>query len=273
MEAASRGDAMVQLLRQHLEEESHWTDDADESDWWALLHAIFILGLMPGEAAAEALLLGFRKVTFDENNDLSDWLSGYWPALCRHKTGFTTAPLKEIAEDRNLGWYARGEAVGCVLAAAADNGDDALEQAIDWLATMCGEAADDTEFRVTAGHSLLDFPRERHRSVMEDLVDLQQPGSLVANSYDRDEIQRAFDVGDNPEWQRFFNPWEFYDPDEVDRRQDRLFGEDQDRELPSYALPARVRTYKRTVPKVGRNDPCPCGSGKKYKKCCLDALH
>jgi preprotein translocase subunit SecA len=25
---------------------------------------------------------------------------------------------------------------------------------------------------------------------------------------------------------------------------------------------------KREAPKVGRNDPCPCGSGKKYKKCC-----
>jgi preprotein translocase subunit SecA len=24
---------------------------------------------------------------------------------------------------------------------------------------------------------------------------------------------------------------------------------------------------RRSVPKVGRNDPCPCGSGKKYKKC------
>ena len=24
----------------------------------------------------------------------------------------------------------------------------------------------------------------------------------------------------------------------------------------------------RDEPKVGRNDPCPCGSGKKYKKCC-----
>jgi preprotein translocase subunit SecA len=24
----------------------------------------------------------------------------------------------------------------------------------------------------------------------------------------------------------------------------------------------------RSVTKVGRNDPCPCGSGKKYKKCC-----
>jgi len=28
-----------------------------------------------------------------------------------------------------------------------------------------------------------------------------------------------------------------------------------------------VKTVKREEPKVGRNDPCPCGSGKKYKKC------
>jgi len=27
------------------------------------------------------------------------------------------------------------------------------------------------------------------------------------------------------------------------------------------------QTYRRTQPKVGRNDPCPCGSGKKYKQC------
>ena len=27
-------------------------------------------------------------------------------------------------------------------------------------------------------------------------------------------------------------------------------------------------TFHREFPKVGRNDPCPCGSGKKYKKCC-----
>jgi len=28
------------------------------------------------------------------------------------------------------------------------------------------------------------------------------------------------------------------------------------------------QTVRRDTPKVGRNDPCPCGSGKKYKKCC-----
>jgi uncharacterized protein YecA (UPF0149 family) len=29
----------------------------------------------------------------------------------------------------------------------------------------------------------------------------------------------------------------------------------------------RIEQVKREEPKVGRNDPCPCGSGKKYKKC------
>jgi SWIM/SEC-C metal-binding protein len=31
-----------------------------------------------------------------------------------------------------------------------------------------------------------------------------------------------------------------------------------------------AREPSRTAPKVGRNDPCPCGSGKKFKKCCVD---
>ncbi len=29
-----------------------------------------------------------------------------------------------------------------------------------------------------------------------------------------------------------------------------------------------LASFVRKPPKVGRNDPCPCGSGKKYKKCC-----
>ena len=32
----------------------------------------------------------------------------------------------------------------------------------------------------------------------------------------------------------------------------------------------KPQTYRRTEEKVGRNDPCPCGSGKKYKNCCMN---
>ena len=42
-------------------------------------------------------------------------------------------------------------------------------------------------------------------------------------------------------------------------------GEDWDE--PSW--PAPVGTIRKTLSHVGRNDACPCGSGKKYKKCCM----
>ena len=32
----------------------------------------------------------------------------------------------------------------------------------------------------------------------------------------------------------------------------------------------KPETYRRPEPKIGRNDPCPCGSGRKYKHCCLN---
>jgi preprotein translocase subunit SecA len=37
---------------------------------------------------------------------------------------------------------------------------------------------------------------------------------------------------------------------------------------PVGSAPEKPEPIRRDTPKVGRNDPCPCGSGKKYKKCC-----
>ena len=38
--------------------------------------------------------------------------------------------------------------------------------------------------------------------------------------------------------------------------------------LPQTSAPTKSKTITNSTPKPGRNDPCPCGSGKKYKKCC-----
>lgn len=46
----------------------------------------------------------------------------------------------------------------------------------------------------------------------------------------------------------------------------------RDHHLPIISTPVndvRHATYRRTSAKVGRNDLCVCGSGKKYKKCCI----
>lgn len=44
-------------------------------------------------------------------------------------------------------------------------------------------------------------------------------------------------------------------------------------DMHAHWLPVRIAVHQRAVaralkPKVGRNDPCPCGSAKKFKKCC-----
>ena len=33
-------------------------------------------------------------------------------------------------------------------------------------------------------------------------------------------------------------------------------------------FPEKIKTFRHEEPRIGRNDPCPCGSGKKFKKCC-----
>ena len=60
-------------------------------------------------------------------------------------------------------------------------------------------------------------------------------------------------VGCNAEWLYTLPEW------------DSLLTEAKKKEL------FKVQKSSKTVvkpPKVGRNDPCPCGSGKKFKKCC-----
>ena len=60
-------------------------------------------------------------------------------------------------------------------------------------------------------------------------------------------------VGCNAEWLYTLPMW------------DEIFTKEEQKEL--YKEEKSSHTVVK-APKVGRNDPCPCGSGKKYKKCC-----
>ena len=47
-----------------------------------------------------------------------------------------------------------------------------------------------------------------------------------------------------------------------------LFGREEGRWVYAGQMDPKGKTVRYEQPKPGRNDPCPCGSGKKYKKCC-----
>jgi uncharacterized protein YecA (UPF0149 family) len=60
------------------------------------------------------------------------------------------------------------------------------------------------------------------------------------------------------------------------RRKDKQFSQDRMENDPFHQAFSeftndlmKMTDDKSPKAKIGRNDPCPCGSGKKYKKCCL----
>jgi SEC-C motif-containing protein len=56
------------------------------------------------------------------------------------------------------------------------------------------------------------------------------------------------------------NPVEHHEIATFERQQGRWYFVD--------SLEPKQTPYRRAMPKIGPNDPCPCGSGRKYKKCC-----
>ncbi len=53
----------------------------------------------------------------------------------------------------------------------------------------------------------------------------------------------------------------------VDKCRDEFAAAMRNGDRPRFAGP-KLLPHRRPAEKIGRNDPCPCGSGKKYKRCC-----
>jgi hypothetical protein len=276
------GDAMTEYLRQLHEDDFLWQDNEDDPEeiadgkWWLRLHAVMILGQIPSEQAGLLLVELMRRMSQEEDDDLQDWLSGYWPALFQNKPDTVLPTLRALCEDKHMDWYIRANAIEPVIKIAAEQGASALEHAQAWLAGIVNDENEDWEFRLSAGNTLLDYPRTEYRALLEDMADRQ---SGWGKHFGRDDIQQAYsETTKIPE--RFTNPWKFYEPEAIIQRQIRWREEDEkekqrilngDADYPNdpYDPYYDNEPYVRPEPKIGRNDPCPCGSGKKYKKCCL----
>lgn len=81
--------------------------------------------------------------------------------------------------------------------------------------------------------------------------------------------QKDAPVGKNGERYDVVEFRAFYELDGVRQLGERSFFRRVDGKLYYVdGVALRPEAYQRPEAKVGRNDPCPCGSGKKYKKCC-----
>ncbi len=280
----ARGEAMVAALVTFYDA-MEALDELDNGQWWAQLHGIFILGKLPGEAAGQLLTHALVLADQQEDENLMDWVAGDWAALFANKPASVVERVREIALDRTLDWYTRVQAPDVIINAGLMAGEAELEAALDWVATQFADPEDDSDYRNMTGNLLLDFPRERFRARLEQLAEEQARYGSYNVTFDQDDIARAYSLlADQPDWMRRPEPWSFYDEDEILKRQTRWREEDERKAARAANSPTSpsspsspsawtgpVETFVRATPKLGRNDPCHCGSGKKYKKCCMAA--
>lgn len=266
-ECARRGDAMVKVLAPLAQDGSYWREDVASGEWWALHHAVMILGLIPGERAGDALIAFMRRMDEAGDESLQEWLGGCWADFFVNKPASAIDALRVIARDRKLDWFIRTEAADAVVELAERDGGEALDAALDWAAALAADETENWELRLLTAGKLLDFAPERHRALLEDLARRQSRGERV---FDASNIAKAYAGKAGPQAGRAQeDPWKFYEPDQIAERQARWAAIEEEAEAEDAA--AHATPYVREQPKVGRNDPCPCGSGKKYKRCCLPA--
>jgi hypothetical protein len=252
-EAAARGDEIVPALLAILERTLAAPDVVPE-DYSGHLFAMALLAQLREERALDPVLR-IARLPSDTLDDLTaDFLTEDFPSILASVCGTDLGPVKALIEDPEVDEYARAAALKALT-----------------LRVVHGLLSRD---ELVAYHRyLLEEGLEREPSHAWDVV--VNEGAGIHPGENLELLRRAFDE------------------DRVDeiciRREDveanaRLTVEevlartrDRERGLVDDAVAATkwwaearmpAEPKKNAVAKVGPNDRCPCGSGKKFKKCC-----
>jgi hypothetical protein len=185
-------------------------------------------------------------------------------------------PLAQIVEDRSRFEWVRVAGVSAIIT-LVQRGHLSREAASAYFRALWDEKleAEATEVWGALGGAVLELHLDElfgHlRAAMEDelidpaamdVTDLERVVSrgrqAVLDALHRDPHHRpVIDVVAETEGWACFAPEEESDVDAASECDD-----------PHCSDHAHPTPFRRESPKVGRNDPCPCGSGQKFKKCC-----
>lgn len=251
-------------------------EHAWEGDRSALFtYAIHLCAEMKTAAAFPRFLALCRLPNAALDYILGDIITETMPEMLARTCDGRIADLKALVESSEVNEFARSSALRALLALVCDK-----EWSRDEMARYCMDLLD---------HRLERIPTYIWDSVIDVAANLGAKEALPL-------IRRAFEAGLADET---FNDFEYVEDhlldnfkrpvseNNIDRQKftttedargffvgnwdEVADGGDNDPGLLDILLDYRPdRFVEPGTPGIGRNDPCPCGSGRKYKKCCMD---
>lgn len=287
--ADAHRDALAPHLLQALDQVVADPSVAEHEDYVLHQYAMHLLASWRDVRAYPALLALGRLDASTLDAVLGDALTESYGRCLASVCGGDVAPLKALIEDETLDIWVRVAALQARVVRVLEGDDDrqALLQYLEQLGAREVQRLSDPDYR-SDGDELIDFVAravgEVAGSELRALVDGWFDDGLIAECWlSRDR----FIAGVNRTFVDACTHAQLCGQGYVRNVEDEIgywagFHEKPPAkpvgELPPLPLvpqrqpimpaPAPVLPRVRESPKVGRNDPCPCGSGKKYKKCC-----
>jgi hypothetical protein len=235
--------------------------------------ALYLLGLWE-EPRAFAPLVAYlsadSEAAFDQIDDIVT--EDVHAILARVYDGSDLGPLKALIENAEADPYVR---CACLqsLQAMARLGKLPQSEVAAYCEALAPrlEGESDNAFRTLFVLALAYFQDDRFLLLIDRWLSKGVVDQQHVSRGDIEDIARADYADLNEELTRaerfdglidYLSEWAWFtasDPSELDLDPD---GDDGDRHA--------AEPFVRDGRKIGRNEPCPCGSGKKYKKCCLE---
>jgi hypothetical protein len=239
----------------------------EKSDYQLHVFAMFLLAQFREQRAFPKLVrflhADSKEMDFTPGDILTD---DYDAILCSTYNG-DIGLLQEVIENDACYEFARSTAIRAYAYIVRD-GHISRDEMIDYLRHVIRGLKDDDREGASV---VVDIISEEH------IFDLLPEARIL---YDRDLIE-TFLCGT---YDHFINHAFNYTYDEDKRTSRKIHIDDAVARMESWACyspeppskpkpvnppPVPAVTETKAKKKIGRNDPCPCGSGKKYKKCCL----
>ena len=271
----ARGEEAVRYLARIALDEEYWNVEGEHSIW-APICAIHLLAVLGGKQSIQAIDMAILR--YDDETE--DWLTEDMPSVLAALGSEAFEMLAGLTEDGKLYEFVRVGAARALLMISKSD-EKIRTRTVDLLKEVI--AKETHKFARTMlldqliefkDKDSLEFVKSFFEKRMVDEMHLPYSEVLAVYSGKYDHLQH--DVGRDPldifkhDPQNFY--WEThityakYEQEVTDKYQKSYVDE-------TARFSDRCNYGERVLPgvkqKVGRNDPCPCGSGKKYKKCCL----
>lgn len=246
------------------ETENRAAELAAAGDWMGHLYAMCLLAQFR-EVRAYPLVVRLGRLPGELLDSLcGDFITEDFSSVLVSVCGGEVAGIQSLIEDEAVNVWVRSVAFDCLVALVAA-GQRSREEIIDYFRRLFRGGLERRLSHVWTSLVCCScdlYPGE----LMEEIKQAFADGLIDPTEVGMDSVNGDLEKGKEWVMARLARERRHRLIDDAAEHMANWYRED--------ARPAASLTWSpttspvRSTPKVGRNDPCPCGSGKKYKKCC-----